>query len=204
MHKINETLFLFLHASEYPSAFLRMLAKFFADYAIWIVPLALAVGWMRGNERTRHILLEAAASGLAGLLINQIIALLWQHPFPFLIALGHTSLAVAANSSFPSDPLTLLWAVSFSFLMHSRPRMAGLALGLLGLPVAWARIELGVHFPLDMAGAALVACLSAWLVFREQRWVVEPVYRWVPPIYERVLRGRRLVKAESFSPSSDY
>lgn len=204
MHKINETLFLSLHASEYPSAFLMMIAKFFADYALWIVPLVLIVGWMRGNERMRRILLEAAASGLAGLLINQVIALVWQHPVPFLIEFGHTFLAVAANSSFPSDHLTLLWAISFSLLMHSRPRMAGVALSLLGLPVAWARIELGVHFPLDIAGAALVACLSVWLVFREQRWVVEPVYRSVALIYERVLRGRRLVEAESFPPSSDY
>ena len=47
-------------------------------------------------------------------------------------------------------------------------------LALLGLPMAWARIYLGVHFPLDMVGAALVAVLSAWLCFREERWFVEP------------------------------
>ena len=47
--------------------------------------------------------------------------------------------------------------------------MAGLALALSGLPVAWARIYLGVHFPLDMVGSVLVAVLSARLTFREVR-----------------------------------
>jgi undecaprenyl-diphosphatase len=42
------------------------------------------------------------------LLINQVIILLWQHPRPFVIGLGHTYLAHAADSSFPSDHLTLL------------------------------------------------------------------------------------------------
>lgn len=188
MKELNESLFLLINASEHPNAALLMLAKLFAEYAIWLVPAVLIAGWLRGNERTRLIMLEAAASGLAGLLINQVIALFWQHERPFMLGLGHTYLAHRADSSFPSDHLTLLWAVSFSFLMHRRPRLAGLALTLLGLPVAWARIYLGVHFPLDMVGAALVAILSAWLVFREQSWVARPLYKLA-------MRAQRLVYA---------
>jgi undecaprenyl-diphosphatase len=59
-------------------------------------------------------------------------------------------------------------------------------LALLGLPVAWARIYLGVHFPLDMAGAALVTALSAWLAFREVRW-------FMPPAYSAATRIHRLI-----------
>ena len=54
--------------------------------------------------------------------------------------------------------------------------MAGLALALLGLPVAWARIYLGVHFPLDMVGAALIAGLSAWLAFRQAHMYLPAAY----------------------------
>lgn len=187
MQELNEALFLLINASEHPNAILLTIARFFAEYALWLIPLTLAAGWLRGTERTRRIMLEAAASGLAGLLINQVIALVWQHPRPFMIGLGHTYLAHAADSSFPSDHLTLLWAVSFSFLMHRQPRMAGMALSLLGLPVAWARIYLGVHFPLDMVGAALVAILSAWLAFREERRLLAPVYQWVARVHQRLL-----------------
>ncbi|MDN4571705.1 undecaprenyl-diphosphatase, partial [Pandoraea cepalis] len=47
----------------------------------------------------------------------------------------------------------------------------------LGLLVAWARIFLGVHFPMDMVGAAVVAAVSAWLVTRQMLWLVVPAYR---------------------------
>lgn len=189
MEHFNHALFLWLNAPEHPSTLLLTIATFFAEYAIWALPAIIGFGWLRGSEHTRKVLLEATASGLAGLLINQIIGLAWQHPRPFMIGLGHTLIPHAADSSFPSDHLTLLWAVAFSFLMHRGPRLAGIALALLGLPVAWARIYLGVHFPLDMVGAALVAVLSAWLAFREVRIYLPATYSLAINVH-RVLFGK--------------
>jgi undecaprenyl-diphosphatase len=186
MESINQALFLWLNAPEDPHPFLLAAAHFFAEYAIWVVPLLIGVGWLRGSEHTRKVLLEATASGLAGLLINQIVGSLWQHPRPFMIGLGNTFMTHAPDSSFPSDHLTLLWAVAFSLLMHRSPRSAGIALGILGLPMAWARIYLGVHFPLDMLGAISVAALSAWLTLREARWYLEPGYRIASNIHRRL------------------
>jgi undecaprenyl-diphosphatase len=186
MSELNEALFLLLNASEHPSIIALTLAKLFAVYAIWLVPLTLFFGWLRGNDHTRKRMLEATASGFAGLLIAQAISLLWQHPRPFMIGLGNTLIPHAADSSFPSDHLTLLWSVSFSFLIHRKPRVAGICLALLGIPMAWARIYLGVHFPLDMLGAALVAGISAWLCFREERWFMDRAYRWTTTIYRYI------------------
>lgn len=183
MEKLNEALFLLINASAHPNPLLFAIAKLCADYLIWLVPLALLIGWSRGKDTTRKLMLEAAAAGFAGLLINQGIGLIWQHPRPFMIGLGHTLIPHVADSSFPSDHLTLLWAVSFSFLMHQRPRSAGAILAMLGLPVAWARIYLGVHFPLDMVGAAIVAGLSAWLCFREERWLSGLFFDWLNATY---------------------
>lgn len=189
MEDLNHALFLWLNAPEHPSTLLLAIATFFAEYAILALPAIIGFGWLRGSDHTRKVLLEATASGLAGLLINQIIGLVWQHPRPFMIGLGHSLIPHAADSSFPSDHLTLLWAVAFSFLMHRRPRMAGLALALLGLPVAWARIYLGVHFPLDMVGAALVSVLSAWLAFREVRMYLPAAYSLALGVH-RILFGK--------------
>ena len=189
MEDLNHALFLWLNAPEHPSTLLLAIATFFAEYAIWTLPAIIGIGWLRGSEHTRKVLLEATASGLAGLLINQIIGLVWQHPRPFTIGLGHTLIPHAADSSFPSDHLTLMWAVAFSFLMHRSPRLAGMALAFLGLPVAWARIYLGVHFPLDMVGAALVAALSAWLTFREVRLYLPATYNLALQLH-RILFGK--------------
>ena len=186
MRDLNEALFLLLNASDHPSAILFALAKLFADYVIWLVPMALVAAWLRGSDHTRKQMLEATAAGLVGLLIAQVIGLLWNHPRPFAMGMGHQMIPHAADPSFPSDHLTLLWGVSFSFILHGRSRFAGAMFALLGLPMAWARIYLGIHFPLDMVGAASVAGLSAYLCFRGGRWFVEPLFRWAAAIHLRL------------------
>ena len=186
MQVLNETLFLLLNAPLHPSAAAVLVARFFAEVAIGVVPLALVAGWLRGGNATRKLMLEAAAAGLVGLLFAQVIGLVWPHPRPFMVGIGRTLIPHAADSSFPSDHLTLLWSVAFSLLMHPGLRRAGAVLALLGVPMAWARIYLGVHFPADMAGAAIVAGLSAWLCARQQRWLGGPIFHYVNAVYRRL------------------
>ncbi len=186
IESLNDSLFLLINASASPPPSLLATARLCADGLIWLVPAVLVAGWLRGRERTRKWLLEAAAAGLLGLFINQLIGLAWMHPRPFMIGLGHTFIPHAADSSFPSDHVTLTWAVAASLLAHRRTRAAGAALGLLCMPLAWSRIYLGVHFPLDMLGAILVASLSAWLCRRNGRWLVERPYQLLNPAYRLV------------------
>ena len=100
-----------------------------------------------------------------------------------MLGLGHNLIAHAANSSFPSDHLTGLWAFAFSFLLQRSKRMTAVALILLGLPMAWARIYLGVHFPLDMVGAALIAVFSAWLALVGAQFYLQPIYSLFITVY---------------------
>jgi len=189
MEALNHTLFLWINAPEHPNTLLLAIAIFFAEYAIWVLPATIVIAWLRGFEPGRKILLEACASALAGMLISQIIGLVWPHPRPFMIGLGHTLIFHAADASFPSDHLTLLWAVAFSLLLHRGLRSMGIALALLGLPVAWSRIYLGVHFPLHMVGAALVAALSAWLALRTVHMYLPATYKLALGIH-RILFGK--------------
>ena len=189
MESLNQTLFLWLNAPEHPSALALRLAVFLAERLIWAAPLVTGIGWLRGSEGTRKAMLVATASGLLGLLINQAIGLAWMHPRPFMIGLGHTLLPHAADSSFPSDHLTLWWAVAFSLSLQRGHRSTGVVLALLGLPIAWARIYLGVHFPFDMLGAGAVAVLCAWLTLREARWYLEPSYQLATRIHRRLFGG---------------
>lgn len=186
MEEFNRTLFLAINASEHPNALILAVAKLLANDVVWLIPAVLLLGWLRGRERTRLVLLEAAASGVVGLMINQAIGLVWSHPRPFMIGVGHSYIAHVADSSFPSDHLTLIWAVAFSLLTQERTRLVGITLAALGLPVAWARIYLGIHFPLDMFGAAVVAVLSAWMCFRGKHLLVVPLYGLAVYVHRRV------------------
>ncbi|WP_295762651.1 undecaprenyl-diphosphatase [Undibacterium sp.] len=185
MESLNQTLFFWLNTPEHSSALALTLAIFLAEQLIWAVPLLIGICWLRGNEATRKTMLIATASGLLGLLINQVIGLAWLHPRPFMIGLGHTLIPHVADSSFPSDHLTLWWAVAFNLSLQRRARILGVALVLLGVPIAWARIYLGVHFPFDMLGAIAVAALCAWLTLCEARQYLEPSYQFATAIHRR-------------------
>jgi undecaprenyl-diphosphatase len=187
MEELNQSLFLLINASVHPSPFLLSAAKLCAQQLILLIPACLLLGWLRGGEQTRKLMLEAAACGIVGLSLSMLIGMLWQHPRPFMLGLGTNFLEHAADSSFPSDHLTLQWSVAFSFLLHPSLRRSGLILSLLGLPMAWARVYLGVHFPLDMLGAALVAALSAGLCLGSAKWYVEPLFRITSIIHRYLL-----------------
>lgn len=186
MESLNQTLFLWLNAPENPNTQVATLAIFLAVWLIWLVPALIGLAWLRGDERTRRSLLAATVAGLLALLLNQLIGLAWSHPRPFMIGLGHTLIPHVADSSFPSDHLTLWWAVAFSLLLQSTPRHAGVVLALLGLPMAWARIYLGVHFPFDMLGAMASAALGAWLSLLAQRWYLAGLYRLCTGLHRRI------------------
>lgn len=180
MEGLNQALFLWLNAPAHPSRLSVSVALFFAEYFIWLIPATIAIGWLRGGERTRKALIEASLAALIGLCVNQLIGLAWMHPRPFVIGLGHTFLTHAPDSSFPSDHLTLWWSAAFALLLSGNLPRLGAALALLGLPVAWARIYLGVHFPFDMVGALAVSFLSVVLT----RHVIG---RYLPLIYRAAI-----------------
>lgn len=186
MEELNRALFLLLNAPQAPDRVPLAIATFFAEYAIWLIPSGFVAVWLRAGDGARKGLLQASAAVLVALLVNQLIGLVWQHPRPFMIGLGHSHLAHVADSSFPSDHLTLLWAVAFSLLAQPRLRLAGLALAALGLPVAWARIYLGVHLPLDMLGAMAVAGLAAWLCGHCATGLIEQIYPITLVAYRRL------------------
>lgn len=186
---MNLALFLLLNAGQHASGMAIGAARFLAQDLVWMVPAGLSVGWLRASSATRQVLIVAAVAGLAGLLINQTIGLVWYHPRPFEAGIGRTLIPHAQDSSFPSDHLTLIWAVAFSLLSHRQTRFAGWALALMGLPVAWARIYLGVHFPLDILGAALVALLIARLVLWQERRLIAPLMRLLLPLHQLIFAG---------------
>jgi len=55
------------------------------------------------------------------------------------------------------------------------------------VPVVWARIYLGAHFPLDMAGPALVALATAVLMLAWEPRCVAPLRRVLMPAHRRLL-----------------
>lgn len=185
MDSINNTFFLWLNASAHPGAGAVALATFLANDLIWLIPVAMIVGWLRGRDDIRQAMMIAAITALLGLFLNQCIGLFYWHPRPFMVPIGHTLIQHAPDSSFPSDHLTFWWGIAFSLWSQKYSRLGG-ALALAGLPIAWARVYLGVHFPFDMAGAACVAAASAWISLRASAWYLNPLFGLALKLYRKL------------------
>ena len=85
-----------------------------------------------------------------------------------------------------------MWTVAFGFMLHQPTRAMGVMLALPGLPVAWVRIHLDIHCPIDMAGSVAVAPLVARLGTRSRRWFVPRLFALAPtryrPLFARMIR----------------
>lgn len=171
MNSLNESLFAALNAHAGADATVTGAAIFFAEYAIWLVPMVLLACWLWGGADSRRAAVETALAGFLALGLAQVIALSMYHPRPFAIGLGRQLMAHAPDSSFPSDHATLVAAVAATFLLHASTRVLGIAFSLLWLPIAWSRIYLGVHFPADMLGGLLVGCGATGAV----RWLGDSI-----------------------------
>ncbi|WP_051472518.1 MULTISPECIES: undecaprenyl-diphosphatase [unclassified Afipia] len=145
-----------------PLAFATLLAQ----SAIYLVPLMLVLLWIFGAHAERRAAVDGGLSTLLALALAVVISSLWMHPRPFAVLQIRNFLKHAADSSFPSDHSTVLFALGFAlWASGSVPgRSAGALAVVLGISVGWARVYLAAHYPLDIVGAAGVAAISSWAV----------------------------------------
>jgi len=140
VEELNRSLFLMINASADPAPGALLLAMIVAKWLMYGVPLLLAALWLWGARTTRSTTLAAVLGIVIALLCNLLIGLVWMHPRPFMIGLGHNFLPHAAESSFPSDHAVVFFALGLAFIGGTL-RKAGVLLVLLGLAVGWACIS---------------------------------------------------------------
>jgi undecaprenyl-diphosphatase len=186
----NRAVFLGLNAPDHPAPILVAIAIDLAQWTIFLVPVLLAGMWLWSNRGNRPGLLLTFCGGELALGINQIAAMLWYHPRPFAVPIGRTLVEHVADSSFPSDHITFLVAIGLGLQLWTESRWAGAVVLALAVPVAWARLFIGVHFPLDMLGAVPVAIVGLLLVLPFRRWAERTLLpRLAEPLYRRIFAG---------------
>lgn len=160
MQSLNHELFLTLNADESSPVALIAIARLLAELPIALAVLAaLYVLVRRKSEKAvaMRLLLSVSLAMAAAYAIRKI----HYTPRPFVIDLGHTLIDHAPTASFPSFHGTFLFSLAAALLFCPKERALGAVLLLLGLATAWARIYLGVHYPLDMLGALITAFAAA-------------------------------------------
>ncbi len=184
----NTALFLSFNAASRPGPVSQGLVVAVAGIPVLLAPVLLACLWVWGPPARRAALIAAGAGVFAGQGINLLLGLMWFEPRPFMAGIGHTWLDHVADNGFPSDHATLAWSLGLGLVLTGASRRWGAAACLAGLAAGWARVYLGVHFPVDVLASIPAGLLAAGFAAT----LLPPIRHWVaPPIeraYDRALR----------------
>lgn len=147
-------------------------ARLFAEYGVGVFAALLLASWWwarrDGDLRQVTASLWAPVGALVALGLNQVLVVTFAEPRPYDV-LPH-ALTLASRStdpSFPSDHAVMAGAVAAGVLLTHR--RLGVVTAALALVMAFARVYIGAHFPLDVAVGLLVGTavsIACYLVAR--------------------------------------
>ena len=192
LSELNLSLFSWINASPEASNTSIHFAIFIANDLLYCMILLFAWFWLRGNYDTKKQILKAFIFTSIAILISQCISHVYYHPRPFVMEVGRTLIYHAPNGSFPSDHMLIFSTIAFSYLFSAQ-RKLGIFLLIMAWLVAWSRVYLGVHFPLDMLGAFLLAFalnffgLKLWNLYKEKimQWALTLHFYLFKPLIQK-------------------
>jgi len=134
--------------------------------AIAIVALTFLFPWTRRRiERRTGAVTATLAAGLA-LLVAAVLSKIVDRQRPFVEHPKHSHLLIhhARDVGFPSDHATATFALAMGVWLFDR--VIGAVLLVLAAAIAFARVYVGVHYPGDVVGGALVGIVAAVILGR--------------------------------------
>ena len=192
LSELNLSLFSWINASPEASNTSIHFAIFIANDLLYCMILLFAWFWLRGNYDTKKQILKAFIFTSIAILVSQCISHVYYHPRPFVMEVGRTLIYHAPNGSFPSDHMLIFSSIAFSYLFSAQ-RKLGIFLLVMAWLVAWSRVYLGVHFPLDMLGAFLLAFalnffgLKLWNLYKDtiMQWALTIHFYLFKPLIQK-------------------
>jgi len=185
---LNVDLFNLINADDRARPWVVEGARILAEGPVWGAVVIVVVLWVRGSAEKRQALLSTGLGLACSLAGAFMIADVWPHLRPAELGLGRQLLFHAAEASFPSDHVTFLLTIGLGFLSAGRIRAWGGLICALAIGTAWARVYLGIHFPLDMFGALLLALVGALVTRLTKPRLAVVLLPHVVRVYETILR----------------
>jgi len=182
---VNERLFLAINGLSHHSSFLDALMVFCAQYIPFILIAFIAYLWLFNKRDGRRAAFRASLSGGGALVLARIVGVLHYQALPSVLGIGRPLIVHAANNSFPSDHVSFSFGIAISLIFSGSANIWPQAL-LLAILVAFARVFVGVHFPLDVLAGALVGTVASLMVHLARK-LSDHIADWIYSLQGRII-----------------
>ncbi|MGJ7612214.1 MULTISPECIES: phosphatase PAP2 family protein [unclassified Variovorax] len=160
MNALNLAVFQWLSAGSQPTPWVLSAATALALWGSWLSAGIVALALWRHPADRAWLFVVAAAAGLTSLLAHGI-AMTLNVPRPFVLGLAPAYIEHAGRGSLPSTHAAVMFMVAVAFMLRPNLRRLGLPLLALAAATGWARVYVGVHFPLDIVAGLLLGAVVA-------------------------------------------
>lgn len=179
----DEKLFVKIQVFVHHNPWMDKMLVFLAQYLIYGIPVLLVILWFWSVKVKKATFKSALAAIVAWLGFAKIIAHVVNRPRPSeMLMAGKELLFHRPDTSFPSDHATMLFALALSLRLYGLKTLGNVLL-VVSAVIAISRVMVGVHFPLDVVGGAILGCLVALLFWtiREyiDRYLADPILNFL-------------------------
>ncbi|MCO8083022.1 phosphatase PAP2 family protein [Acinetobacter lwoffii] len=195
LDQLNLQLFHILNVPDQASIWMINYASLIAHDLVYLFLLIFAIAWFRGSYEVKTGIIKAFIFTAITLLMSEVLSAVLNTPRPFVMDVGRTLIEHAPTGSFPSNHMSIFSGIAFAYYFSPQRDLGRILIWTAWL-VAWSRVYVGVHFPIDMLGAFLMAIivnlagLPLWWKYENQiinfilgihYWVFSPLIRmgWI-------------------------
>lgn len=167
---LDFTIFKFINNFAEQSVILDKIGVFFAEYLPYLLIgfLLVFIFYSKTNKKENQIMVFVAiiSAFISRFIVKSAILLFYNRPRPF-VALSDTHNLLQMNlsenfQSFPSGHAMFFFAIATGVYFYNKK--LGIVLFICATLISLARIFVGVHWPSDIIGGAILGILTAFLV----------------------------------------
>ncbi|MES9700159.1 undecaprenyl-diphosphatase [Bacillus sp. JJ927] len=187
---MNYTVFQWINNFAGSSKLLDTLMIAITNSVPYVAILFMLILWFNNGKkenavRKQYTVLYTTLSVSIALLVNVLIHAVYYHPRPFITHHVNQLVPHAADSSFVSDHSVLVFSIAFVFILRGE-KLKYIAL-IWAILVGVSRMYVGVHYPLDILGAAFLTFITSGLVIQSTR-ILEPLASFIFKMYALVAK----------------
>ncbi|WP_439876267.1 undecaprenyl-diphosphatase [Bacillus mycoides] len=187
---MNYTVFQWINNFAGSSKLLDTLMIAITNSVPYVAILFMLILWFNNGKkenaiRKQYTVLYTTLSVSIALLVNVFIHAVYYHPRPFITHHVNQLVPHAADSSFVSDHSVLVFSIAFVFILRGE-KLKYIAL-IWAILVGVSRMYVGVHYPLDILGAAFLTFITSGLVMQSTR-IFEPLASFIFKMYALVAK----------------